>query len=307
ALGRIGDPAGAAGVAKAEQSSDAFLHLIGAWGAARLSGGNVEKTTAVVKELIATLSDSQRFHRELAARALLELGAPPEMISAELDKVAKDLPPEKMELLIGAFASLGSRVVPRATELLKDPLRRERALRILARIGEDSAPAVPELVKLLQDADPKVRTESLFVLAAIGPKAEAAVAPATALLADPDRDVMLTAGYALGKIGPAAKSAMPALQKLLSSDDQMTHLTGVWALLKIDPKNQDLGKSAVPLLAAALKHSYDFVRGEAAITLGELGPLSASAVPALEAAAASDPSPAVRSAAAAAIKKIKGA
>jgi HEAT repeat protein len=75
--------------------------------------------------------------------------------------------------------------------------------------------------------------------------------------------------------------------------------------LKIGPRTDDLVKSSLPILTEALKNSREFVRVEAAMTLGELGAGAASAVPALE-AATSDSSAAVRSAATAAIKKIKG-
>jgi HEAT repeat protein len=258
-----------------------------------------------VKELAATLTDENRAHRELAARALFELGAPPEVLSKELDALSASLTPEQMDRLEGAFAALGARVVPRATQLLADPSRRLRALRILGKIGADSAPAVPELVKLLKDADPQLKTGTLFVLAAIGPKADAGVGPAVELLSDADGDVRKTAGYYLGKMGPSAKAALPELKKWLASDDEMTRLTGVWAVLRIEPGNDELAKAAVPLLVKALTHQYAFVRVEAAMSLGDLGRTATSAVPALE-AAAGDSHAGVRAAAKGALKKIKG-
>jgi HEAT repeat protein len=142
-------------------------------------------------------------------------------------------------------------------------------------------------------------------LGSIGPKAEAAIPAAIEALKDADAQVKLAAGYALGKIGPAAKDALPALKTLATSSDELQRLSGVWAMLQIGAMNEDLTKMAVPLLADALDNEREFVRIEAAMSLGHLGKASASALPQLE-KALQDNSSAVRSAAAAAIQQIKG-
>ncbi len=304
ALGRIGDKAQAAAVEKAARSDDHFLALLGIWASARIDPENQEKTAAAAKALVAGLLDEHENHRIAAARGLLELKAP-EVVSKELDAAAASLNESQIDRAMDAFAALGSRVVPRAAELLKDPKRRGRAVQVLGKIGPAAAPAVPGLVDLLQDQDPKVRTEALFALAAIGPKASAAIAPATAALADTDRDVMLTAGYFLQELGPEAKAAAPALRKLLESKDELVRITGAHALLAVDPANPEHAKLAVPVMTAALKSPLPFIRGEAAMTLGDLGKAAASALPALE-AAMQDDDEGVRAVAAEAVKKIKG-
>jgi HEAT repeat protein len=303
ALGRFGDSSAAAALDKATQSDDHFLRQLAVWSAAKVEPNHGGKVNAAVKLLVAALTDEHAAHRTAAARGLLELNQP-ELVSKEIDSLVPTLNDEKLDRFVTAFASLGSRVVPRATEVLKDPQRRERALRVLARIGPDAAPAVPEIVKLLGEGDAQTRTGALFTLAAIGPRAEAAVEPITKALDDSDREVKLTAGYALGKIGPAAKSAAPALIKLAAAEDDDLKLAGVWALLKVDPSEAHV-KAAVPALAKALGDDHEFVRIEAAMTLGDLGKAAAGALPALE-AAQRDRSSAVRAAAAQAVKKIKG-
>jgi HEAT repeat protein len=305
ALGRIGDKANAAALDKASKSDDHFLALVGIWASAKVDPENKEKLAAAVKALVAGLLDEHENHRVAAARGLLELKAP-EMVSKELDAATAKLDEAQVERLLDAFAALGARVVPRATELLKDPKRRERAMKVLAKIGPEAAPAVPDLVALLKEQDAKVRTEALFTLAAIGPKAAAAIGPATEALADTDRDVMLTAGYFLGKLGPEAKAAAPALKKLLDSKDELVKLTGVHALLEVDPANEEHVKMAVPEMTAALKNPLAFIRAEAAMTLGDLGKAAAGALPALETVQQQDENADVRAAAAEAVKKIKG-
>jgi HEAT repeat protein len=307
ALGRIADPSAAEALAKAAQSDDHFLRQLGIWASAKVDPNNAAKVADAVQALVAGLTDEHASHRTAAARGLLDLEQPV-LVSKEIDALLPKLNEEQFDRFASAFASLGSRVVPRATELLSDPdpKRRERALRVLSKVGPEAAPAVPALVNLLGDSDANLRTGALFTLGAIGPQAEAAVAPITKALDDSDREVKLTAGYALGKIGPAAKSAAPALMKLAATDDDDLQLTSVWALLKIDPANENHVKTAVPALAKALGDDHEFVRIEAAMTLGNLGKAAASALPALESAAARDSSSAVRATAADAVKKIKG-
>ena len=81
----------------------------------------------------------------------------------------------------------------------------------------------------------------------------------------------------------------------------------VWALLKVEPDNKAQVAAAVPVLRRALRGKRDLARLEAAAALGDLGGAAASAVPILELVSEDDPLPAVRTAAAAALAKIKSA
>ncbi len=305
ALGRIGDPSAAAALAKAAEAEDPFLKQLAIWASAKVDPQNEQKMSLAIKSLVAGLTHEKQSHRAAAARGLLDLGRD-EQMSKEIDALIPTLDEEQFGRYVTAFAALGPRVVPRATEVLADPERRARGMRILARVGPKAAPAVPELIKLLADADPKTRTDALFTLAAIGPQADAAVAPIQQALSDSDREVMLTAGYALGKIGPAAKPAVPALVKLTASEDPLVKLTAVSALMKIDPQSEEHVRLAIPALIDALGSSgHEFIRLEAAMTLGDLGKAAAAAVPALQ-LAREDRSSAVRTAADEALKKIEG-
>jgi HEAT repeat protein len=126
----------------------------------------------------------------------------------------------------------------------------------------------------------------------------------TEALADQDRNVVLTAAYALAKIGPAAKESVQELRKLTTSEDKLVRVTGTWALVEIGPITADLAEYALPLLTEALSYDQEFIRVEAAMTLGDLGKFAASALPALENTAKADGSAAVRKAAEEAIEKI---
>ena len=116
-----------------------------------------------------------------------------------------------------------------------------------------------------------------------------------------------TAAYALGRIGPAAAPAVQALESLSASDDPLMATVAVWALLKIEPTNAARFEKAVPLLRTALRGDREMVRLEAAVSLGDIGPKAATAIPILELVAEDDPVDAVRAAAKAALDRIKGA
>jgi HEAT repeat protein len=307
ALGRIGDKSAADAIAKMERSSDPAVNTLSTWAIAKMYPEDKQRMQQAIGELVAKLGDKDLNVSHMAARAITELEPPAEVIRPAMEKTISAADAETADRIFSAFASLGAKVVPLTINALKDPslLRKERALRILGKIGAEAAPAVPELVTILQGSDAKLKAEALFVAAAIGPKADAAVPGAIAALGDADPQMQQTAGYALGKIGPAAKDAVPALKKLTSSNDELLKLTAVWALMRIGPPSAELTQMAVPMLTAALNSEREMVRIEAAMSLGDLGKAAASALPSLE-KAQQDPSPNVRSAAAQAVKQIKG-
>ena len=82
-------------------------------------------------------------------------------------------------------------------------------------LGRIGSAAVPKVVELLGDADPKVRVQAAKTLAKIGPDARAAVEDLTELLKDENEEVRKAAARALGQIGPAAENSVEALLEML--------------------------------------------------------------------------------------------
>jgi len=306
ALGRIGDKTAAETLGKLQTSTDPLLQSLSIWAIAKMYPEDKARQQAAIGHLVLKLGDKDAATGHLAARAIAELTPPDDLIRPAMDKLMASADAATQDRVFSAYASLGAKVVPLAINALKDsPVRRERALQVLRRVGEAAAPALPELIILIKKGTPTEKAESLFIVGSIGSKADSAAPAAIEALADADPQVKMAAGYALGKIGPAAKDALPALLKLSASDDELLKLSSVWAMLQIGVMNEDLTKMAVPMLAKALSSDREFVRVEAAMSLGKLGKAAAAAVPALE-KAAQDPSPAVRGAAAEAVKIIKG-
>jgi HEAT repeat protein len=206
-----------------------------------------------------------------------------------------------------ALVRLGAGSVDVLDGMLREASTRLPALEILAAIGAPAAAALPAVVPLLEDPEPAVRSEAAFTLAALSDKAADAVPKLVPLLADGQPpEVRYTTAYALGRIGAAAAPAFERLVALSKSNDDLMATVAVWAALKIRPDDTDLFKEAVPLLQGALDSPRQLARLEAAVSLGELGEAATAVLPALELVADNDPVEAVRDAATAAIRRIRG-
>ena len=151
------------------------------------------------------------------------------------------------------------------------------------------AEIAPEVGKAIQDLhhkDDQVRWKALEILAKLGPKAAPAV-PTLIRALDNDYD-RYRAITVLGAIGPAAAPAVPPLLGRLTDtlsvedpyrEEQTESMGIIETLAKIGPD----ADAAIPLLRNALKHRNSNVRYFAAYALGELGPNATVAIPDLEA------------------------
>jgi HEAT repeat protein len=139
--------------------------------------------------------------------------------------------------------------------------------RALARMGAEARPAVPLLVRLLDDGDPGDEEQALETLAAIGPEAREAVPAllarieqddeaeqeaATLLHIDPRPEAVALLGRMLDRgrgcywfvmsldtLGPQAKPAVPLLLRLLCNKDHEIYQRAARALRRLDPKAAD--------------------------------------------------------------------
>jgi HEAT repeat protein len=201
---------------------------------------------------------------------------------------------------------------------------REDAMTLLQYCGR---PAVPVLLRYLGDQNGQVRGHAAESLGALrAPETIDRIAP---MLKDPDRFVRESAAIALGEIGEAA--AIPFLAEAMDDNEERVRGYVVRALGDIG------GPDTLPLLIQATQDKDDYVRWiaakglgssaderaveplcrllgdtkssvreEAAKAIGEIGPAARSCVPALN-GLANDESTYVRSTAAEALAKIRGA
>jgi HEAT repeat protein len=308
ALGTTGDKAIALpALAKALEHQDEFLRVAAAWAYIRL----VENEKAplldnAVKIVVDAMISNDHRVRDLATRALADPDIPIEQLRPAFRKVLQGIrDPAKLMEVVDGLASLGPRAVPLCIRSLeeKGPLR-YFTLQLLIKVSPDAAPAIPALAMTLADPQPELRRESLFALGAIGAAAAKVTDKIVEKLVDEEADVRHAACYALGKIGPDAQAALPKLRAAMDSDDEFLRMAAVWASLKINPKDEELKRKAVPLLVKGLVDERDHVRIECAYTLGELGAVAKSAIPALK-EAQQDDSEDVRTAAAKSLEMLE--
>ena len=308
AIGRIGAKEAVGQLTKNLDSNDHFLRMVSAWSLAKLKPNDTAAMDHAITLLVDSLKDNDQHVRSAAARGLQELELPSDKLVDAFSALLADKDPEVRGNVVDALSTLGVKALPKLIKALENDDMQSLAVAVIHRLGPKAKDAVPALILELSDPDPAYRQEVEYALAAIGPESKAATPELLKHMTDAKEDpkVRYTACYVLGKIGPGAAAAVPALQENLKSDDKFLKVASVWALLHIQPEDRPLQALAVPLLAKALEESEkELVKVEVATALGVIGPTAQAAIPALEKAAKDDDSPAVRAAAAEALRKIR--
>ena len=165
-------------------------------------------------------------------------------------------------------------VVPELVKLLKDadPKVRWRSARSLGDYGELAQPAVGELRALLSDEDLIVQYHAAVALGRIGDRSDETIDALVTAVTTPDGRVARAAIAALRTLNPDPKHVVAALDRLLSSDDPVVVAHAIEAAV-------ERGASAVPVLSEALKRPKTVYLACAAIE--QIGPDAAGTVPAL--------------------------
>ncbi len=204
-------------------------------------------------------------------------------------------------------------VMPTVDDPLPDLIRglrnptpdvRTRAARSLGRLGTLARDAMPLLVHALHDAEPAVREAAAQAMGQMGPDA---LPHLVAMLHHPDKYVRRNGVWALGKLGSVALGSLPALCESLRDADPRVASGAAQALGGLGERAveaipglteamrgtnivlcrlaskalSEIGRPALPTLLTHLRHRDPFVRGEAALALGWIGPAAAAAVPGL--------------------------
>lgn len=314
ALGQMKAAGADAALRSAAADADPFLATVASWALARIHPDDEALRTSAIERLRARLDDDNPKARAAAASGLSDLAAmldagERKALAGEFASLLRD--PDAASATSGgaALIRLGADAIDTLRDQLADPAVRVAALEILATLEEVAEPATDDLVGLLGDADEHVRGDAAVALGAIGPAAGKAVPALQKIVAGGGgpSGPRYAAAYALGRIGAAAEPALPTLRSLVDADDTQLATVVVWAILKIAPEDTSIVEKAMPKLRKALRNGDDKVRLEAAVALGDIGPLAAAAIPLLELVEEDDPVKAVRGAAAQALAKIRRA
>ncbi len=304
ALGRIGQiPANVEPTIKANaKSSDKVLSTTSLWALARVHPDDKDLRREVAEQLIPRMKDPDPMVRQTVAQALLSLPPAPEITVPIWAKVFRDADDATIVQALRTVAAQGAPAVPRLIAALKNQKARGYVIFALGEMGATAAPATDALAALVDDKDPLIAQEAALSLAKIGPAAKAAVAALAKVLAGSDAAKTTAAAYALGRIGPDAQAALPALRDVMKSKKDVEAEASAWALTQIEPGSDEIVAEVTPVLIKALSSPQVHVRLGAAEALGGIAAKSEAARQALQKAATSDAEPAVRAAAAKAIK-----
>lgn len=299
-----------------------FLSGIATWGLARIHTDDAGRVAQAFDRLSAALQDENPAVRQASVTGLSDLedeliDEQRTALAANLTTMIQDPAGSVREAAAAALVRLGSDAVPALVSLLGQDVNSQRlGLELLATIGPDAAAGFgPALDAFLGSDDELVQADAAFALGAMArgsdaidaEAAEKAIAAMTELVGNDatPAEVRYTAVYALGKFGPKAAAAADGLRTLAESDDVLLATVAAWAGLQVEPENREQYEQAIPLLEKALQSERELARLEAAVALGDIGGDAAGALPILELVSEDDPSRSVRSAAAAAVTKIK--
>ena len=174
---------------------------------------------------------------------------------------------------LGKQGMAAKNAFPFLVAAVQDPEQvvREAAVQALGTFGSAS---VPSLIEFLAHTDKYVRRNAVWSLNKLGQHALPALSTLCQALRDADPRTASGAAQVLGNFGVAAVSAVPALVEAMRGTNVVLCRLAAKALSQI-------GRGALPSLILHLKHHDPFVRGEAAMALGWMGPDAEEAVPSL--------------------------
>lgn len=196
-----------------------------------------------IPELIRQLRHRLASTRLAAVKALAKLGWKSGETATALSSILNDEDELVREGAAQAIGQLGHEAVPVIARMLtnKDKYVRRHAVWALGKLGSQSASALPDLCRALKDADPRTATG---------------------------------AAQALGEMGLAGSPAIGDLAEAMRGTNVVLCRLAAKALSQI-------GKPALPTLLTHLAHHDPFVKGEAAMAVGWIGPAAGAAIPSL--------------------------
>jgi len=168
-------------------------------------------------------------------------------------------------------------------EVLKNDesvVMRAGAAKALGNIGPDAADGTPVLAEtLLKDKHPMVRAQAAKALGKIGSGTEQGVlALNKAIWYDEDADVCKNAIHALGEIGDNSETTLKVLSAVIKEKDQELGVEALHVLVWLGPDSHTV---IYGLCEALLYNDSVEIRKNAAVALGEIGPMAREATPAL--------------------------
>lgn len=251
--------------------------------AARLLGGERERSTSQTKAVAMLLDDRDPGVRFEAAFVLTGLGVEHDLVGSILF-TGLDYPDERIRALsahrLRHFPSRAAELAPALAAKLYDPDPQvaRAVLETLSGFGREAEAAVPAIDALFRRKE--FVADCAAALGRIGPAGLSALA---ARLGDPDEEIRYQVVCAVGHRGPEARVAMGGLLRCLDDAVARVRFRAAQAVLRVDPAQA----TTVILL---IRQSSEFDRSHLAWYLAEVGEPAAEVFRRL----AADPDPALR-------------
>jgi HEAT repeat protein len=243
-----------------------------------------------IDRLLEELRDEVPEVRAAAATALGRLALEPKTVLPKLIERFDDQAIVRADGQVGevwyyaalAVARYGDAAVPTLIEVLKqdDPRRRIAASLTICAMGPPAKEVLPALIEALRVSDLDTRRPALMnALLCLSVEAKPAMPLMLEFLDDADFHTQYWACRVFGAIGPEAQVAVPKLLPLVRKGVTSVRRNAAAALGRIGP---GIGPEGLETLIQALNDPMQPVREEAAIALGRLGEFAKPAVVPLE-------------------------
>jgi HEAT repeat protein len=192
-------------------------------------------------------------------------------VDPEADKAVRQIGTNAIPYLLELAATRDSALKAEASRVLPEKWFVDYATRSahnhfsaafgFAALGGAAKPAVPELIRLLDDKDDDIRKTAARALGSIGPEAQDAIPGLIKHLSDRNQDVCVSSAEALKSIPPRSVEEVPALLRVLNTPPKELFI----AIRVIDRLGQfqNQAKAAVPAILPYL-HNQDISTRESA-------------------------------------------
>jgi len=238
--------------------------------AAKALGDIGTPATSVVPELMTLTADKDNVVRREAIESIGRIHPDAEVSVPLFIKLIESSDPEARHAATTALTDQGKAAVPFLTKALSNEKATYWACIILGHIGPDAKDAVPALTELIDDKRSEVRREAILALANIGDASAPAIPQILKALDDPHAKT--AAVFAIGELQKGTDEAEAKIRQYVDSSDQVLSSVSLWALARLHPDDKTLAAQATERLFERLKSTDPRARKAAAHALASLKP-----------------------------------
>lgn len=257
-----------AGLVKLLDSETPALRARTAYTLGYLAEGDVD----VAKALIQHALDSNPTVRATVIKALIRIKAPRELTMPVWAQTLQGGDPEAIMQVIHSMADLGSDALPALRDTLAHPEAAYWALLVVSEIGPEAAELTPEVMELIDHAEPEVQLQAIIAIGKIQGDGEKIVPGLVKVLqGDGPLAGKYAACFALSHYPEPAAGAAALEATLESATDTELKLLAGWSLLTLNnasPKRAD----ALTAIIAGLSSDQPRIRQLAVRAMGDIKP-----------------------------------